>query len=47
LEGTIRKLNVRGVACEPVSTQGWGRSTRLRLPGGGGLRLYEPRHARP
>lgn len=47
LDGAIRKLNARGVACEPESSQGWGRSTAIRLPGGGKLGLYEPRHARP
>ncbi|MET0273613.1 MAG: extradiol dioxygenase [Phenylobacterium sp.] len=47
VEGAVRKLNARGAACEPFATQGWGRSTRIRLPGGGTLGLYEPRHARP
>ncbi|HEX2816584.1 MAG TPA: hypothetical protein VHN39_09320, partial [Phenylobacterium sp.] len=47
LEGTVKALSGKGVVCEPFSTQGWGRMTRLRLPGGGGLGLYEPRHARP
>ncbi len=47
VEGAVRRLNVRGVPCDPFSTQGWGRSTRIHLPGGGRLGLYEPRHARP
>jgi hypothetical protein len=47
VEGAVKKLDARGVACEPFSTQGWGKMTRLRLPGGGSLGLYEPRHARP
>jgi hypothetical protein len=47
IEGTVRKLNTRGVACSPLSNQGWGVSTSVRLPGGGQLGLYEPRHARP
>jgi catechol 2,3-dioxygenase-like lactoylglutathione lyase family enzyme len=47
VDAEIRRLQGNGVACEPVSTQGWGRSTRMRLPGGGALGLYEPRHARP
>jgi catechol 2,3-dioxygenase-like lactoylglutathione lyase family enzyme len=28
----------------PVTEQGFGRMTRLKLPGGGELGLYEPRH---
>jgi hypothetical protein len=43
----MKDLAKAGVASEPVATQSWGRSTRLKLPGGGTLGLYEPRHARP
>lgn len=47
IDAEMKRLKGKGVACEPVSTQGWGRSTRMRLPGGGTLGIYEPRHARP
>ena len=47
VEATVRELAVKGAACEPVSVQRWGRATRIRLPGGGTLGPYEPRHARP
>jgi hypothetical protein len=47
VEGEVKKLSARGVACEPFTVQGWGKTTRVRLPGGGSLGLYEPRHARP
>jgi len=47
LDGEIKMLKKEGVACDSVTQQGWGRSTRLKLPGGGSLGLYEPRHARP
>jgi hypothetical protein len=47
LESEIRTLKKEGVACDSVAQQGWGRSTRVNLPGGGSLGLYEPRHARP
>jgi hypothetical protein len=47
VEGAVGKLNAAGVDCEPIGVQRWGKSTRLRLPGGGSLGLYEPRHARP
>lgn len=47
LDSEIKLLKKQGVACESVTQQGWGRSTRLKLPGGGSLGLYEPRHARP
>ncbi|MDB5703022.1 MAG: hypothetical protein JWN66_138 [Sphingomonas bacterium] len=47
VERAVRRLNGLGIPCEPLSTQGWGLMTRIRLPGGGSLGLYEPRHARP
>lgn len=47
LDLEIVRLRKAGVACEPVSTQGWGRLTRITLPGGGKVGLYQPRHARP
>jgi hypothetical protein len=47
LDLEIAALKKAGVACEEPSQQSWGRLTRIQLPGGGGLGLYQPRHARP
>jgi catechol 2,3-dioxygenase-like lactoylglutathione lyase family enzyme len=47
LDAEIATLKARGVACDEPQAQGWGRLTRIRLPGGGALGLYQPRHARP
>ena len=47
LDSTIEKLIAKGVQCDPVASQDWGRSTGIKLPGGGKLGLYEARHARP
>jgi catechol 2,3-dioxygenase-like lactoylglutathione lyase family enzyme len=47
LDLEIRALKKTGVSCAPVSQQAWGRVTRVQLPGGGILGLYQPRHARP
>lgn len=47
LDVEIRGLRKAGANCEAVSQQQWGRSTRIKLPGGGTLGLYEPRHERP
>jgi hypothetical protein len=45
VEGTVGELTGRGVVFEsPVTDQGWGLLTTLRLPGGGRLGLYEARH---
>lgn len=47
LDLEIRALKKAGVKCDDVSQQSWGRSTRISLPGGGTLGLYQPRHERP
>jgi catechol 2,3-dioxygenase-like lactoylglutathione lyase family enzyme len=43
----VATLAKRGVKCAPVQDVGWGRLTRMPLPGGGRIGVYEPRHARP
>ena len=46
IESTIAELRAKGVEiARPVSDQGWGLVTAIRLPDGGELGLYEPRHA--
>jgi hypothetical protein len=47
VEAEVERLRDHGVACDPITEVSWGRLTALRLPGGGKLALYEPRHARP
>ena len=45
LEATMSGLRTRGVDfTDGVSEERWGRVTRLRLPGGSEVGLYEPRH---
>jgi catechol 2,3-dioxygenase-like lactoylglutathione lyase family enzyme len=44
IEATIADLRAKGVECQPVSEQRWGRLTSLVLPGGSELGLYQPRH---
>jgi catechol 2,3-dioxygenase-like lactoylglutathione lyase family enzyme len=40
----IRALGARGVACSDVEEERWGSVTRIRLPGGGEVGLYQPKH---
>lgn len=47
LDAEIAALRKAGVDCEDVAQQAWGRLTHVKLPGGGRLGLYQPRHARP
>jgi hypothetical protein len=45
LEATIAELRAKGAEfVAPISDEAWGRVTRLNVPGGGELALYEPRH---
>lgn len=47
IEGLIARLRERGVGCAASEDRGWGLLTKVTLPGGGTLGIYEPRHARP
>jgi predicted enzyme related to lactoylglutathione lyase len=48
IEQTVEELEAKGVEfVSPVSDAGFGLITRLRLPGGGELGLYQPKHASP
>ena len=48
IEATVAELQARGVEfTAPVSDEGFGLLTSLKLPGGGELGLYEPRHPTP
>jgi len=45
IERTVTELESRGVeVTRPIEDQGWGILTTLRIPGGGEIGLYEPRH---
>ena len=45
VDAEVAELARKGIACGPISDEGWGRLTTISLPGGGKLGLYEPRHA--
>src|SRR5689334_24287607 len=45
VDTTVAELKRKGIEmARPVSDQRWGRVTAIKLPGGGELGLYEPRH---
>ena len=46
ITAAIDELAAHGVSCAAVSDQRWGLLTRVRLPSGAELGLYEPRHPR-
>jgi catechol 2,3-dioxygenase-like lactoylglutathione lyase family enzyme len=48
INSTVAQLKAKGVEfIEEIGEQRWGLTTALRLPGGGRLALYEPRHPQP
>jgi hypothetical protein len=40
----LRSLSEKGVACSEVEEARWGSVTKVALPGGGEVGLYQPRH---
>jgi hypothetical protein len=44
LMAEIDALAHRGVVCSEVEDAGWGRVTKIPLPSGGEVGLYQPRH---
>jgi predicted enzyme related to lactoylglutathione lyase len=48
VHATVAELQAKGIdIAQPVSDQGFGLMTAIRLPGGSELGLYEPRHPTP
>jgi hypothetical protein len=45
LHATIADLERQSVKTSAIVPAGWGITTTIRLPGGGGLGLYQPRHS--
>jgi hypothetical protein len=44
INAEVLRLTEKGVACGPIKDEGWGLLTAIKLPGGGSLGLYQPRH---
>lgn len=47
VEALVADMKRQGIGCEPVRDLGWGLLTHVKLPGGGKLGVYQPRHPRP
>jgi catechol 2,3-dioxygenase-like lactoylglutathione lyase family enzyme len=48
IETTMEELQAKGVTLDgPLTDQRWGRVTKIVLPSGARVGLYEPRHASP
>jgi catechol 2,3-dioxygenase-like lactoylglutathione lyase family enzyme len=44
LKAEMSALGKKGVRCSEVQEAKWGSITRIRLPGGGEVGLYQPKH---
>ena len=44
LKAEIASLATKGVECSEVQEARWGSITKIPLPGGGSVGLYEPKH---
>jgi catechol 2,3-dioxygenase-like lactoylglutathione lyase family enzyme len=44
LKAEMAVLEKKGVKCSRVHEQRWGSITKMRLPGGGEVGLYQPKH---
>jgi hypothetical protein len=47
LDGTMHELAAKGVRCSEVTEARWGSLTRITLPSGAEIGLYQPRHPSP
>lgn len=44
LVSEMKSLQEKGVTCSEVEEARWGSITRIQLPGGGKVGLYQPKH---
>jgi hypothetical protein len=47
VEELVASMKARGIETMPISPQRWGMLTRVSLPGGGKLGIYQPLHPSP
>ena len=45
LQDEMSALKKNGVACSDIQEARWGSITKIRLPSGGHIGLYQPKHA--
>jgi catechol 2,3-dioxygenase-like lactoylglutathione lyase family enzyme len=44
LKAEIAALGAKGIECSRIHDERWGSITKIRLPGGGQVGLYQPKH---
>lgn len=43
----VSEMNSHAIVCGPIQNRDWGLLTEVKLPGGGKLGVYQPRHKSP
>ena len=43
----VEALRAKGAQCSEITEERWGSITTIRLPGGGDVGLYQPKHPKP
>ncbi len=43
----MSELKAKNVTCSPIHEERWGSVTKITLPGGGTIGVYQPKHKRP
>jgi hypothetical protein len=44
VKAEMQALKKKGVVCSDIQEARWGSITKMRLPGGGEVGLYQPKH---
>lgn len=47
VEALVAEMKKHKVKCSHVQQQPWGLLTKVKLPGGKNLKIYQPLHVRP
>ena len=47
VQSLIAEMKSKNVECSAIDEQRWGSITRVTLPGGGKIGIYQPKHASP
>ncbi|MGD0611274.1 MAG: extradiol dioxygenase [Anaerolineales bacterium] len=43
----VGTMQAQGISCDPIQSLDWGELSKIKLPGGGKLGVYQPLHVRP
>ena len=47
IQAFVGEMKAKGISCGPIRSMVWGERAEIKLPGGGKLGVYQPRHFRP